>query len=266
MAQRNLDPFDDREASFPGWSGVLAAVAVLGGLTWAAWRTELLAAAHLAILYAVVLGAFLNVLLFSLLLWGWARATEKRRRILRYREELGYLRSWSGEEGRRRKTGLIRALNELDAAPRELENAVLARADLKGANLRGCNLKNADLRRADLQGALLDGADLRGADLSGANLSRAGLSRANLRGCNLEDAELAKVRMDEANLHRANLVNANLYGTDLARVRLERARFAVRGEGGLLREVHSSVEDWVRERLDEHGLYNEPGAEGTPDM
>ena len=68
--------------------------------------------------------------------------------------------------------------------------------------------------------------------------------------------------MDEANLHRANPVNANFYGTDLAGAR----GFAVRGKGGLLREVHSIVEDWVRERLDAHGVYAQPGMEWSPEM
>jgi hypothetical protein len=216
---------------------------------------------HLVILYAVVVGAFLNLILFSLFLWMWAGVTGRRRRVARYNEELRHLRTWGGEEGRRRKAGLIRELNALGAAPLDLENAVLARADLKGTNLRGCNLRGADLRRADMQGAVLDGANLWGADLSGANLTMSSLRHANLRGCNLENAELVKAEVAEVNLHRANLVNTNLYGTDLSQVRLERARFAERGEGGLLEQVHSSVEDWIRERLDEQGLYNEPGAE-----
>ncbi len=261
MAQRKVHPVEDLGPPLPGWGVVLAVVAGLAGLTWAGWRAGLMEGMHLVILYAVVLGAFLNVILFSVFLWVWGIATERRTRCARYNEELRHLRTWGGQEGRRRKAGLIRELNALGAVPVDLENAVLARADLRGTNLRGCNLKGADLRRADLQGAALDGADLWGADLSGANLTMASLHHANMRGCNLENAELVKAQLGHVNLHRANLVNTNLYGTDLEQVRLERARFAQRGEGGLLQQVHSSVEDWIRERLDEQGLYTEPDAQ-----
>ncbi len=265
MAQKNDHPAGRRELFFPGWGVVLLCLGGFAGFGWAGWKSGLLegeaAAFHLALLYALVMGAFVNVILFALFLWAWSAATARRSRATRYSEELGYLRAWGGAEARRRKAGLIRAVNALGAVPRDLENAVLAGADLRGAKLAGCNLRAADLRRADLQGAVLDGADLWGAELSGANLSMVALRNANLRGANLENAELVKAEMDGANLHRANLVNANLYGTNLARTRLDRARFAVSGQGGLAQQLHSSVEDWIRERLDEEGQYVGGGKE-----
>lgn len=264
MGQRNDPPPARLGLHLPVWGVVVLLVCGLAGSFWAGWRAGLLEGESLTIVYAVVLGGFFNVTLLALFFWAWGAATARRNRIVRLNEELRYLLSWSGEESRRRKAGLIRELNALGIVPADLENAVLARADLKGANLRGCNLKGADLRRADLQGAQLDGADLWGADLKGANLSLAELRGANLRGCNLENAELVKVSFGEANLHRANLVNTNLYGTDLARVRLDRARFAAAGEGGLagqMQQIHSSVEDWIRERLDEEGFYAGTGEE-----
>ncbi len=265
MAQKNDHPPSRRELFFPGWAVALLCLCGLVGFGWAGWKSGLLegeaAAFNQALVYALIMGAVLNVILFAWFLWAWAAATAKQGRVTRYGEELGYLRAWGGAEARRRKAGLIRAVNALGAVPRDLENTVLAGADLRGANLAGCNLRAADLRRADLQGAVLDGANLWGAELSGANLSLVTLRGANLRGANLENAELVKAELDGANLHRANLVNANLYGTNLAHTRLDRARFAAPGQGGLAQQLHSSVEDWIRERLDEEGQYVGGGKE-----
>ena len=42
------------------------------------------------------------------------------------------------------------------------------------------------------------------------------------------------------------------------------ARFAARGEGRLLQGVQTSVEDWGRERLDEHEGYAKAGKKRSP--
>ena len=233
--------------------------AMLTSITLVGWRAGLLQGQYLATLYFLLLGGFINVALLALFFWVWMNLSSRRERCIQYNQELRYLRSWGGEEGRLRKQGLIRELNALRAVPSDLEQAVLAHADLSGANLRGCNMKGADLREANLHGAAMDGADLWGADLAGAQLTMASLRGANLRSCNLENAELVKAQLTGADFHRSNLVNANLHGCDLTRVRLERARFGARDEGTFQQTVHSSVEDWIRERLDEQGFYNFPG-------
>lgn len=243
----------------PPWWLVLGWAALLGAVAWAGWQGGLLQGGNLANLYFILLGALFNVFLLALFLWGWMNLSSRRERRHLYNQELRYLRSWGGEEGRLRKQGLIRELNALRAVPGDLEQAMLAQADLAGADLRGCNMKGADLREANLHGATLDGADLWGADLSGAKLTMASLRSANLRSANLEGAELVKVHMTGADLYRGNLVGANLHGCDLRRVRLERARFAAMEEGSFQQTVHSSVEDWIRERLDEKGCYTLTG-------
>ena len=236
-----------------GWAFLLAAV------IWAGWQGGLFRGDTLTTLYFVLLAALVNVTLLALFFWLWMNLNSKRERCFQYNQELRHLRGWGGEEGRLRKQGLIRELNALHAVPGDLEQAVLAHADLAGANLRGCNLKGADLRQANLRGAALDGADLWGADLSGAKLNMASMRAANLRSSNLEGAELVKAQLTGADLHRGNLVNANLHGADLTRVRLERARFGAPAEGSFRQEVHPSVEDWIRERLDENGYYSFAG-------
>lgn len=261
---RRRSPFDEGPPVPPWWLVILFASA-LTAITWVGWRGGLLQGQYLVVLYFVLLGVFFNVALLATFFWLWMNLNSKRERRIQYNQELRYLRAWGGEEGRLRKQGLIRELNALGAVPNDLEQAVLAGADLAGANLRGCNLRGADLSEANLRGADLDGADLWGADLSGAKLNMASLRSANLRSANLENAELEKAQLTGANFHRCNLVNANLHGSDLSRVRLERARFGARPEGAFQQTVHSSVEDWIRERLDEKGFYTTPGSEPEDD-
>lgn len=243
----------------PPWWLVLGWAAVLAAVSWAGWRSGMFQGQSPHNLYFLLLGALINVTLLALFFWFWMRLSGRRERCYNFDQDLRYLRSWAGEEGRLRKQGLIRDINALGAVPADLEAAVLAHADLAGADLHGCNLKGADLRGANLRGAILDGADLWGADLSGAELTMASLRSASLRGVNLEGAELVKARLTGADLHRANLVGTNLHGTDLTRVRLHRTRFAAIEEGSLPGTVHSSVEDWIRERLDEKGCYGSAG-------
>ncbi len=242
-----------------GWLLLVPAAALIL-LAWAGWAGGLLQGGNLTILYFVLLGAVLNTMLLAALFWAWSGLGGRRARRREFNRELGYLRGWSGEEGRLRKQGLIREINALGGAPEDLEQAVLEEADLKGADLKGCNLKGADLRQANLHGAALDGADLWGADLTGANLTMASLRNANLRSSNLTGAELVKAQVAGASFHRCTLVNANVYGTDLARAGLERARFAGREQGAFRQTVHPSVEDWIRERLDGQGRYTSRGA------
>ncbi len=234
------------------------AVTGIALLAWAGWRGGLLGDDPRATLFLILLAGLWNAFLLLAVLLAWRRLTRHRTRLERLNEELRYFRAWGGEEGRLRKEGLIREINALGAAPLDLEQAVLAGCDLRGCNLSGCNLRGANLQGADLQGAVLDGANLWGADLAGANLNLAGLRHASLRGSNLEDANLAKAELEGVNLHRANLLNASFHGADLKNAVLERARFAPRAEGDFPQAVHPSVEDWIRERLDNEGFYRPP--------
>lgn len=222
-----------------------------------AWQAGLYGPPSWATLALLGQGALLNVAVFAAYLAlreRWMRREDEAARML---SELRYLRAWAGEEGRLRKTGLIRDLNALGAVPTHLEQIVLAGADLSGADLRGCALRESDLRGANLQGARLEGADLWGADLTGANLTLASLQGAALRGCTLRDAQLPKANLESANLHRADLVNANIEGARLDGAHLERARFAMgdASAGEFPQAIHPSVEDWIREKLDERGCY-----------
>lgn len=277
---RPPSPFPAQDSSpvaAPRFRGRAARRAIPAGLGAAAalsvplaWWSGLYGAGGWGTLALLAQGALINVALFAAYLALRERWMRDDDEIARLERELRYLRAWAGEEGRLRKVGLIRDLNALGAVPAHLEQVVLAEADLSGADLRGSALREGDLRGANLQGARLDGADLWGADLAGANLTLASLAGATLRGCILRDAQLPKANLEGANLHRADLVNANVEGARLAEANLERARFATTGDGGqgeFPQAIHSSVEDWIRERLDERGFYlgakpgGEPGRE-----
>ena len=198
------------------------------------------------------------VLTGGVVLGGLAvRGRVLRREALRdqWQRELRYLAAWAGEEGILRKAGLIRDLSAMQTEGLSLSQVLLAGADLRGCHLAGADLRGADLRRANLQGAVLDAADLTGADLSEANLGMASLKGATLRGCTLDGANLAKAELDGASLVRAQLVNANVHGVDLSRTLLDRTRFALREASDFAAQVHPSVEDWIRERLDGRGYY-----------
>jgi uncharacterized protein YjbI with pentapeptide repeats len=199
----------------------------------------------------------LNTLLTTALLLAWERMRRSRRLREALRRELRHLRLLATEDGVQRKAGLLRDLNALGAVPEELEDCELERADLRGVRLAGCSLRGARMAGADLQGAVLDGADLFGTGLAGANLALASLRGANLRGCDLDGAALIKTDLRDANLHRADLVHADLHGAILQGARLVQARFARPEEGAYQLTLHPSVEDWIRERLDAEGRYQE---------
>jgi len=90
-----------------------------------------------------------------------------------------------------------------------LEQAVIAKTNLRGADLRSADLRGADLRSADLRGAYLLGADLGSADLRGAYLRGA-----YLLGADLGSADLRGAYLGGADLGSADLGGANLGGAD----------------------------------------------------
>jgi hypothetical protein len=219
--------------------------AVLGLLGSSGW----------GMLLTLLVGALLNA---GMVLGALAlRRHSAEREALReqWQRELRHLATWGSEEGILRKAGLIHDLSTLKASGLALGQMLLSGADLRGCHLAHADLRGADLKGANLQGAVLDSADLSGADFTGANLSMTSLKAATLRGCALQEANLSKADVTGANLARANLVNANVHGVDLATTLLDRTRFALREASNFAADVHPSVEDWIRERLDGRGFY-----------
>jgi hypothetical protein len=243
--------------ALPGAAGV-----ALGA---AGWRWRWFDTTPAGLLLLALETALAAVALLSLWLALRERVTRRRRAIEQIGRELRYLAPWAGPEGVLRKTGLIRDLNALGAAPRDLRGAALEGADLSACDLRGADLRGADLRGADLQAARLDGADLSGAHLAEADLSRASLTGLNARGASFAGAALVKAELAGADLCRADLVNANLHGAGLNGVSLERARFAAPDASPFGSAIHPSVDDWIRERLDARGYYrSDARGDGVP--
>jgi Pentapeptide repeats (8 copies) len=88
----------------------------------------------------------------------------------------------------------------LDARSIRLDNAYLAKADLKQVFMQRASLQKVDLRMADLSDAILTEADLSGAHLGSVKLIRADLGGADVSGANLEDA----MSLEGSNLRGVN--------------------------------------------------------------
>lgn len=120
-------------------------------------------------------------------------------------------------------------LAKVDLRSANLYAAHLQKANFAGANLGQGRLNFADLRQANLKEARLGLATLTQANLAGANLSqsflvKAHLEKANLSGANLSQADLREADLTGANLQGANLTGANLTGVNLAGANLTGAR------------------------------------------
>ena len=182
----------------------------------------------------------------------WLRRLNLRARL---RRELEHLLHWTGQEGVFHKAGILRRLSAMGGQPVQLDGAWLAGAELPEVRLERARMRGTRLDGANLRGANLRHADLFGAELHDADLAMADLRGANLRGADLRGAVLAKARLEGANLHRAILIDADLSGVDLRQARITAARFSNDDPGPLYRVLHPSVEDWIREALDEQGRY-----------
>ncbi len=106
---------------------------------------------------------------------------------------------------------------------RNLQYAVLDRADLRKVDLTGASLQGASLVRARLQGAVLERAALQGARLDEARLENARLERAQLQGASLFRARLQGADLGSARLLGTKLDQADLDGAALASARLQGA-------------------------------------------
>lgn len=250
-------------AAGDAWLG-LALVLAGAALGSAGAALGVLGTAGWGLLAALFVGALLNAGIVVGALSLRRRREERDALREQWLRELRHLAAWGSEEGILRKAGLLHDLSTLKADGMALRQMRLSGADLRGCHFASADLRGADLKGADLQGAVLDRADLAGADLTDANLSMASLRGASLRGCSLEGATLAKAEVEGAILVRANLVNANVYGVDFSGAVLERTRFGLREAGDFAAQVHPSVEDWIRERLDARGFYTNSAANPAP--
>ncbi len=133
-----------------------------------------------------------------------------------------------------------------------LNEARLARIDLRGANIQGVDFSGADLTQADMrEGSIAtkdrhgniklkqqDGAshhndvDAREALFIGAKMRRAMMHRANLQGAILENADLSGAQMQGANLRYAVLLNTHMDGVECSEIHFANAlRDEIQGLG-----------------------------------
>jgi uncharacterized protein YjbI with pentapeptide repeats len=102
-------------------------------------------------------------------------------------------------------------LNRLNQCPGcNLQEVMLAKADLRGSDVREANLRSANLSFANLGRAVLNAADLHSATMHNANLEEAWLQSVILLQGDLRVADLRRAKMQGASLGGANLVEANL--------------------------------------------------------
>jgi uncharacterized protein YjbI with pentapeptide repeats len=114
---------------------------------------------------------------------------------------------------------------------RDLNGAVLIRADLRSADFTGASLRKARFDDATLTRARFgcgdkteeSCADLEGASFRGARVERSSFERANLRGADFEQASLQGASFDGADLRAAYFDGARLQGSTFVTARLEAA-------------------------------------------
>jgi Pentapeptide repeats (8 copies) len=123
----------------------------------------------------------------------------------------------------------------LDARSIRLDNAYLAKADLKQVFMQRASLQKVDLRMADLSDANLSDAKLSGADLGATKLSRVILNMADLSDAILTEADLSGAHLGSVKLIRADLGGADVSGANLEdAMSLEGSN--LRGVNGLTKE------------------------------
>jgi uncharacterized protein YjbI with pentapeptide repeats len=96
-------------------------------------------------------------------------------------------------------------LQEAVLADADLQGASFSKANLRGANLDGSRLLGASLTAAELSGASLDNADLRGASLLAAAASGTSFDGALLQGASLSSAQLSGASLENVQLQGALL-------------------------------------------------------------
>lgn len=169
-------------------------------------------------------GAFLDVLIFGMLIVIFNKFADRRRDIKRWQEEIDDYRGWKSPEATYRIIGNIKRLNRVGITRIDLSFCYL-----KNANLGKDFQANVDKAEAELSPAMVSArkrghmlripmsilAEEMKANLLGANLTRADLTDANLSDANLENANLYRAMLNGAYLFFANLKNANLRRAEL---------------------------------------------------
>lgn len=147
---------------------LLAAAIVLGfdyrnGFDW----NGILVEAHGMLFDVILFGIILNAYEAASISWRRKEeeASERKRLIKHYKEEIDDFRFWEEKEAVFRIVGSIRRLNKQDISKINLFGCYL-----KGARLWKAKLAEANLGRINLEGANLGRVDLRGANLWNANL------------------------------------------------------------------------------------------------
>ncbi len=116
-------------------------------------------------------------------------------------------------------------LQEAPLAKKNLRGADLQRADLRNADLTGADLSEAQLLSADVSGAHFRGAILREANFLNTRANRADFTGANFRGAQLLNASLEGADLTNADFSEAGLRGANLTGARTQGIRLQGAQF-----------------------------------------
>jgi uncharacterized protein YjbI with pentapeptide repeats len=106
-------------------------------------------------------------------------------------------------------------LNGAQLQKADLYHTNMVQANCSWASLEGARLRWANLTKVNFYGAKLNGADLTCAILKFANFSNAHLNKAELKWANLEKADLRLAKLQESNLACARLKDAVLYGAFL---------------------------------------------------
>lgn len=180
-------------------------------------------------LFATILGAFLDVLLFGVLIVLINKRRDKQNDIKRWLEEIDDYRGWKEPEAAHRIVGNIRRLNKnniskLDLSYCYLKDAILGYSGQRMVDKVESELTQSDIKRRkrgeiipiDLQvewktslaKSIFKDAVLENSILNSVNLNGANFYKANLRNTNLRYAELKNASFVRADMEKTDLLGA----------------------------------------------------------
>ncbi|KXK25093.1 MAG: pentapeptide repeat-containing protein [Chloroflexi bacterium OLB15] len=166
--------------------------------------------------YTNISSELIGIAITVLIIDAIYRKYESRNQEQREREQLIRQLGSSVNEVAKRASEELRARGWLS-------DGSLQEMDFRIANLEAVKLWGSDLQGANLQWAKLKHANLNDSVLAGANLTQANLQAARLRGADLRGANLFEAKLYRINGLNALLQNANLNGAHLQGARLENA-------------------------------------------
>jgi len=198
--------------------------------------------------------SIVEVFLLGLFVIVINKLSERKERIIRYKEEIDSYRLWKENEAIYRICGIVRSLNNINVTDIELYHchlpgARLWRSNLQGADFCAANLKEADLFLSNLQGVNFLNAHLQGAQLWCSNLQGADFGRSDLRGANLSESDLQGADLRKANFQKADLSKTNLQGADLRKANFRKADLSKANLQGAI--VKSN--DWLK-KLEKYNI------------